>query len=259
MSDVTVTRDGHILLIALNRPQKYNALTVDMYNQIADAYGELERDPDLRCALVYGEGKHFTAGLQLDDWAATFSTGKPMPLKEGQVDPFAVATPRVSKPVVFAVKGICYTCGVEMMLASDVRVAANDSRFAQLEVKRGFYACGGATIRLVQEMGWANAQRYLLTGDEWSAEDAYRMGMVQQVTAPGEEFEAALAIARGIAKAAPLGVQGSLKSSLIARQQGERAAIERLYPDLVPVMAAEDMQEGIRSFLERREAVFKGR
>ena len=259
MAEITLERDGHILLIGLNRPHKYNAMTVAMYNEIASAYGELARDEELRCALVFGHGEHFTAGLQLDDWAGVFSSGQSMQLQDGQIDPFGVATPRVGKPVVFAVKGISFTCGVEMMLNSDVRIAATNTRFAQLEVKRGIYACGGATIRLVQEMGWANAQRYLLTGDEWSAEDAYRMGMVQQLTEPGQEYEVALEIARKIAKAAPLGVYGSLKSSIIARQDGEQAALARLFPDLQPVMQSEDVQEGIRSFLERREAVFKGR
>lgn len=259
MSEITLERDGHVLLIGLNRPHKYNAMTVSMYREIATAYGELERDPELRCALVFGHGEHFTAGLQLDDWAGVFSAGESMPLEARQVDPFGVASDRVSKPVVFAVKGICYTCGVEMMLNSDVRIAADNTRFAQLEVKRGIYACGGATIRLVQEMGWGNAQRYLLTGDEWSAQEAYRLGMIQELTEPGREYEVALDIARRIAKAAPLGVYGSLKSSLTARQQGEPAALKRLFPDLRPVMQSEDVQEGIRSFLERREAEFKGR
>ena len=157
-----------------------------------------------------------------------------------------------------AVQGFCYTCGVEMMLNTDVRVAAKNTRFAQLEVQRGLYACGGATIRLQRELGWANAQRYLLTGDEWSAEDAYRMGMIQELCEPGEQYEKAFTIATRIANAAPLGVQGSLKSSQIARDEGEVAAIDRLFKDIVPVMTSEDMKEGIQSFIERRPAKFKG-
>jgi enoyl-CoA hydratase len=259
MGDITLEKDGHILLIGLNRPKKYNAMTLAMFGEIASAYGQLERDPELRCGLMFAHGDHFTAGLQLDDWGTVFSSGQSFPLREGQIDPFGVASPRVSKPVVFAVKGICFTAGVEMMLNSDVRIAANNTRFAQLEVKRGIYACGGATIRLVHEMGWANAQRYLLTGDEWSAADAYRMGLVQQLTEPGEEFGVALEIARRITRAAPLGVQGSLKSSIVARQKGEMAALECLFPDLKPVMASDDVKEGLQSYLERREAVFKGR
>jgi enoyl-CoA hydratase/carnithine racemase len=258
MSMIKVEKEGHILKIAMARPEKYNAFTVEMYHQIALAYGQLNDDPELRVGLFYGEGDHFTSGLELTDWSATLSAGKLPSLPKGSIDPFALSGPKLTKPIVMAVQGYCYTCGVEMMLNTDIRVAANNTRFAQLEVQRGLYACGGATMRLQRELGWANAQRYLLTGDEWSAEDAYRMGMVQELCEPGEQYERAFSIATSIANAAPLGVQGSLQSSQIARDEGEHAAIKSLFKDLVPVMASEDMKEGIQSFIERRSAKFKG-
>lgn len=256
---IKVEKEGHILKIAMARPEKYNAYTVEMYHQIALAYGQLDSDPELRVGFLYGEGEHFTAGLELTDWATTLSAGSLPPLPEGAIDPFGLSGPKLKKPIVMAVQGFCYTCGVEMMLNTDIRIAANNTRFAQLEVQRGLYACGGATIRLQRELGWANAQRYLLTGDEWSAEDAYRMGMIQELCEPGEQHDKGMEIALRVANAAPLGVQGSLRSSQIARDQGESAAIECLFKDLVPVMASEDMKEGIQSFVERRTAVFKGR
>ena len=118
--------------------------------------------------------------------------------------------------------------------------------------------CYGASDRLQEEIGWGNVQRYLLTGDEWSAEDADHWGLVQALTEPGEEFDVALDLARRIAWAASQGVQGSLRSSRLARLQGHAAAKARLFPDLRPVMASEDVKEGIQSFLARRDAVFKG-
>jgi len=258
MSFIRVETAGPILKIMMNRPEKYNALTVDMYHDIANAYGLLHRDDELRVGVFYGEGEHFTAGLELTDWSATLSAGALPPLPEGAIDPFGLSGPKLSKPIVMAMQGFCYTCGVEMMLNTDIRVAAKNTRFAQLEVQRGLYACGGATIRLQRELGWANAQRYLMTGDEWSAEDAYRMGMVQELCDTGEQFSVAMAIAERIAKAAPLAVKGSLRSSQIARDQGENAAINLLFNELEPIMASEDFKEGIQSFVERREAVFKG-
>ena len=258
MSLVTVERQGHILLIGLNRPEKMNAMNRAMYHEIAAAYGELQRDPELRVGLLYAHGEHFTSGLQLDDWAEVFATGG-LQVQDGGMDPFGIVTPSLDKPVVFAAQGICFTCGVEMMLNTDVRVAAKGTRFAQLEVKRGIFACGGATIRLQEEIGWGNAQRYLLTGEEWTAEQALQWGLVQQLVEPGEQFAVALDIAERIARAAPLGVQGSLRASRLARLEGHAAAKARLFPDLAPVMASEDVQEGIRSFLERREARFQGR
>jgi len=259
MALVNVDKKSHILLIGLNRPEKMNAMNRAMYHEIAAAYYQLEHNDDLRVGLMYAEGDHFTSGLQLDDWAGVFANGEGIEPSEGELDPFHITGDGLSKPVVFAAQGICFTCGVEMMLNTDIRVAAKGTRFAQMEVKRGIFACGGATIRLQREIGWGNAQRYLLTGDEWTAEQAYEWGLVQELVEPGEQFNVALEIAEKIANAAPLGVRGSLRSSKIAVSQGQEAAKQRLFPDLQPVMASEDVQEGIQSFLERRDAVFIGK
>lgn len=178
---------------------------------------------------------------------------------DDEIDPFSMSGPRLSKPLVIAVQGRCYTWGWELLLNSDLRVAASDTRFAMIEVRRGLYACGGATLRLPREIGWANAQRYLLTGDELGAEDAYRLGLVQQLCAPGEQFDAALALARRVATVAPLGVQGSLRSSRMCVLEGEAAAIAPTFRGMAEVMRSEDAAEGMRSFVERREAVFSGR
>lgn len=259
MSYIEVEVKGAILMIKVNRPEKMNALTVDMYHEIAKAYYRLEHDEQLRVAVFYAEGDNFSAGLELTDWIAPFSKGSLPSLPEQAIDPFALSGPRLTKPVIMAVQGYSYTWVVEMMLNTDIRVAADNARFAQLEVQRGLFACGGATIRLQREIGWANAQRYLLTGDEWSAEEAYRMGMIQELCAPGEQLAKALELAEKISKAAPLAVRGSLMSSRKARLEGEEAAAQNLFPSLQTVMQSEDMKEGIQSFIERRDAVFVGR
>lgn len=253
----TITQ-GHVLVIKVNRPEKYNALTVAMYHQIAEVYALLENDPELRVGLLCAEGPHFTAGLELTDWTSTFASGSMPPLPDGAIDPFALSGPRLSKPMVMAVQGYAYTWAIEMMLNTDMRVAASDTRFAQLEVQRGLYACGGATVRLQKEIGWANAQRYLLTGDECNAQDALRMGLVQQVCEPGQQFDQAFALAEKVAKAAPLAVRGSLASSRLAAERSESEAIADIFPKLQPVMASEDLKEGLRSFVEKRPAVFRG-
>ncbi len=199
-----VERKGHVLCIGLNRPEKYNAMDVELYLALAEAYGELQRDDELRCGLLYGEGQHFCAGLELDKWGPQFASGRFPDLPPGACDPFGLdPARRVAKPIVVAARGVCFTAALELMLAADVRVAAEDARFGQIEVKRGIYAVGGATIRFVQNIGWGNTMRYLLTGDEFDAREAHRMGLVQEVTAPGEEFAAALAIAERIARQAP--------------------------------------------------------
>jgi enoyl-CoA hydratase len=258
---ITTERRGQVWLMGLNRAAKHNAFDVEMFQQLAAAYGRLDADPELHCGLLYAHGAHFTAGLDLAQWAPLFAQGRYPELAEQACDPFGLDEHRrLSKPLVVAVQGVCLTIGIELMLAADVRVAAEGARFGQIEVKRGLYAVGGATLRMVQEFGWGNAQRYLLTGDEFDAKEALRLGLVQEIaTDAAAAFERGLALAQRIARQAPLGVYASLKSSRLAQHHAERAAVARLLEELKPVMASEDAREGLQSFLERREACFKGR
>ena len=260
MSKITVEEKGHVLLVGLNRPEKMNAFDLEMYMQLAEALGKLHHNSELRCGLLFAHGENFTSGLDLPKWVEVFSAGSFPVLPEGSCDPFGLdESRRVGKPLVMAVQGICYTIGLELLLATDVRLAASETRFGQIEVKRGIYPVGGATVRMPEELGWGNAMLYLLTGDEISAEEAYRMGLVQEVTAPGEQFDRALLVAERIAEQAPLGVQASLLSARLARSEGARKAISRLLPDLLPIMNSEDAREGVLSFIERRQAQFKGK
>ena len=117
-------------------------------------------------AVLSAEGRHFTAGVELDQWAGIFSSGEGFPVREGEVDPLGTAGDLHRKPVVIAVQGYCFTWGVEALLNTEIRVAASDTQFQMLEVQRGLYPCGGATMRLPREIGWGNAQRVLLIGSE---------------------------------------------------------------------------------------------
>lgn len=259
MDKISVEDKGHVLLIGINRPDKMNAFDLDMYMQLAEALGKLHATRELRCGMVFAHGKHFSSGLDLAKWVEVFSSGSFPDLPEGSCDPLGLdQSKRVGKPLVMAIQGICYTIGLELMLATDIRIAASDARFGQIEIKRGIYPVGGATVRLHEEIGWGNAMRYLLTGDEISAEEAYRMGLVQEVTLPGEQYDRALAIAETISEQAPLGVQATLFSARLARSPGHTKAISQLLPDLQPIMNSEDVKEGVQSFLERRKARFKG-
>jgi enoyl-CoA hydratase len=259
-SKLLVERHGQVLVMGLNRPEKRNAFDLELFSDLAVAYGELDRDPSLHAGVVHAVGDHFTGGLDLSEWAPLFAEGKFPELPEGALDPFGFDPGgQVRKPVIFALQGLCLTIGIELMLAGDIRIAADTARFGQIEVTRGIYPVGGATIRLFQEIGWGNAMRYLLTGDELPAEEALRLGLVQELVRPGTQFERALALAEAIAHQAPLAVQATLASARLARRRGEEAALARLLPDLQPLMASEDAREGLTSFLERRPASFKGR
>ena len=150
---VTVDRDGHLLLIGLNRPDKRNAADVAMLEQLALAYGELDRDGSLRVGVVYAHGDHFTGGLDLADVAPRIGPEGLAMVPEGGVHPWGMDGTRVRKPVVLAVQGTCLTLGVELALAADITVAASDTVFAQLEVARAILPFGGATNPLRRRGG----------------------------------------------------------------------------------------------------------
>lgn len=248
----------HIMTISFNRPEMYNPLDPESYFLLAKALFRLQHDSDIRVGVIRSHGKHFSSGLELDKWAPIFANGEYPKLPLDHLDPYGNQGEVLTKPVIIAVQGICYTSGLELLLNTDIRIATPDARFAQLEVQRGIYPCGGGTVRLPREIGWSNAQRYLLTGDEFSAEQALSWGMVQELVVAEQLHEHAHSIAQKIAKAAPLGVQAALRSAKLCRVHGQQAGLKELFTDLPKVMQSDDAIEGINSFLERREAVFTG-
>ncbi len=257
---VTAETRDQVMLIGLNRVQKRNAFDLEMYRALATAYGELHRNPNARCGVLFAHGDHFTGGIDLTEWAPLLRQGRFPDLPEGAIDPLGLdESNRLCKPVVIAVQGICLTIGIELLLATDIRIAAANTRFGQIEVKRGIFPAGGATVRLMQEVGWANAMRYLLTGDEFAAPEAFRLGLVQEVVEPGKQLARAVEIAETVAAQSPLGVQATLASARVARTQGEVVALRRLLADLSSIMSSEDATEGLQSFRERRLAKFKRR
>lgn len=261
MSDrITVERAGHVLLIGVNRPEKRNAFDIGMLEGLAAAYGQLGDDPECRVGVLYAHGDHFSAGLDLAVVGPVVAEKGPQALSgAGKYDPFGVWGPPVPKPVVMAVNGLAFTLTIELALASDIVVAAEDVRFRQLEIGRGIVPFGGATFRAPLELGWGNAMRFLLTAEEFGAAEAHRIGLVQEVVAAGKHVERARTIAELIAKQSPLGVQTTLANARIARTKGPEAAAAHIAAQLPGVLASKDAAEGVASFLERREARFESR
>lgn len=256
---ILTERRGNVLLIGFNRPDKRNAADFALLQQLSLAYGELERDPEIRVGLVHAIGDHFTAGLDLADIGPRLGPHGLDIVPEGGINPWQLDGVTLTKPVVIAVQGTCLTLGIELMLASDIAVAAESTTFGQIEVARGILPFGGATIRFPRAAGWGNAMRWLLTGDRFDAAEAHRIGLVQEVVADGTQFACALEIAERIAAQAPLAVQATLANARAALRQGEVAAAASLQPELARLASTQDARIGMQAFLTRTPANFVGR
>jgi enoyl-CoA hydratase/carnithine racemase len=254
--------DRHIFVMTVDRVEKKNAFTPKITAELGDALTRLDEDPDLFVGVLTFAGDHTTAGLEMplffSEEAKRDAARRKAEQASGPVDPFGLGR-RLRKPRVTAVQGVTFTIGIEIALAGDIVVAASDSRFCQLEPKRGLAPLGGATVRYVQRAGWGNAMYHLLRADEFDAAEAYRIGLVQEVVAPGEQIERAIALAQEMLQCSPPALVHTIANARLALDQDEPAAIAAIPEMAATVQATEDFQEGIASFIERRPAQFTGR
>ncbi|WP_019672130.1 crotonase/enoyl-CoA hydratase family protein [Psychrobacter lutiphocae] len=255
---ITYQTDGYVCLIGLNRVDKRNAFDSHMIAQLSQALTDYEADSELRCALIFAHGEHFTAGLDLMELQDKLDKGV-FAFDSTQIDPWGISGKQRTKPVVVAVQGTCFTAGIELMLNSDVVIASDDCNFAQMEVQRGIMPFGGATVRFVAAAGWQKAMPYLLTGKPFDATTADKLGLVSEVVPKGKQYDRAFELATEISKAAPLGVQSLLASAQDAARHGADSALANIHSFLPPLFNSDDAKEGVMSMVERREAQFKGR
>lgn len=247
-----------VLLIGIDRIDVQNRIDISTFTALGRAYYEFEHDDSLRVAVLYGNGPDFSQGLDLASWGAGLRGG-PFQAPPKFIDPLATGGLERSKPLVVAVQGHVTRIGHELFLAADIRVAAQDSVFNQGEVVAASFPGGGATIRFAREAGWGNAMRYMLTGANWCADDAYRMGLVQEVTPPGKQLDRATDLAKQIAAAAPLGVRATLASARRSLSESEKLALATLQTEFGRLLRSEDRQEYLRALQEKRTPVYVGR
>jgi enoyl-CoA hydratase/carnithine racemase len=251
----TETHD-RIFKIIIDNPAKKNAFSPAMMEQLSDALTELHSNDNLWVGVICAEGKDFTAGLDMPKFFGPDAEKRTV--REGNVDVFGLHK-RCRKPIVTAVQGIVFTIGIELMLAGDIVVAADDSRFCQMESKRGIAPLGGAHFRFLSRTGWGNAMYHLLLCDEFGALRAREIGLVQEVVPAGQQTGRAMELAEIIARNAPLGIQVTKEAATKYVEHGEAAAIACIPSIRDRVLNSADAREGIQSFIERRPAVFQGR
>ena len=256
---ITVERRGEIVLIGVNRPHIYNRFDPDAFFGLAKAYYDFDNDPSLRAAVFFGHGENFSRGVDVDAFAPLAKTGKPFAIKDGMLDPFA-RTQQLSKPLIVVVHGDTWNMAHELHLVADIRVASADVRFGQDENTHGRFPGGGSTVRFPREAGWGNAMRYMLTGDHWGAEEAYRMGVIQQIAPnPATALEAGIGLAQKIAACGPLGVKTTLESAHLAIDKSEAAAFAKLNEQFGGLFHTGDFIEGRKAEAEGRPPVYQGK
>jgi enoyl-CoA hydratase/carnithine racemase len=247
---------GSLCLIGLDRTTKRNAFDSHLIHDLSLALTEYEDHPELRCAVIFAHGEHFTAGLDLVELQPKLESGV-FDFKDTQINPWGTSGRQRKKPVIVAVQGYCYTAGIELMLNADIVIAQDNSQFAQMEVQRGILPFGGATVRFVQAAGWTKAMRYLLTGDAFDAQTASDLNLINEITTEAP-LNRAIELAERIAQAAPLAVQATLASAKEAVEHGAETAFSHLQQHLTPLLKTQDVQEGVMAMLQRRAPEFKG-
>jgi enoyl-CoA hydratase len=263
---VLVERDGHILQLTLNRPDKRNAFNAEVLCRLCDAWDLLDADPELRVGILTGADGNFSAGADLDRLVGALTSGKPaenefeerIRADLGLIYKGFLKDHYVAKPIVAAVEGFCFAGGMEILQAFDIRVVAENAQLGLSEVQRGLFPMAGSTIRLPRQIPYTVAMDLLLVGDPITGERAYEVGLASHLTRDGEAMSTALEVADRIAANGPLAVRNIKASVIEGLDLREEDAFEREIELGIEVFASQDAQEGPRAFLEKRPPNFTG-
>jgi enoyl-CoA hydratase/carnithine racemase len=258
--DVVCRLDGHVAVVTLNRPHRRNALNYQAYAQLETAFRVASDDPEVRCVVVTGADPAFCSGDDVGEiMAGPKAESDAPPPTTIKPTPAAMAALECTKPVIAAVNGAAVGWGMELALFADIRLASEKAKFGELFVKRGLVCDVGGFYRLPAVVGPAKAAELLFTGDIFDAAEALRLGLVSEVLAHDELMPRAIALAGRIAANPPLAVQ-RLKAGLNRTAYGDPHDIGAwAIENIRDLMRTEDHREGVASFLEKREPVFRGR
>jgi enoyl-CoA hydratase/carnithine racemase len=252
---VESSRDGHVALLRLNRPEARNALSPEAMETLAAELERLDPDPEVRCVVIAGSDEVFAAGADIKAMAErSFAEALRHPAAS-----FWRRLAAIKTPLVAAVSGYALGGGCELALACDMIVASDTAVFGQPEIRLGIIPGGGGTQRLARVLGKQRAMEYVLTGKRFDAKTAHELGLVNAVVGKDRWLEEAMALAGTVAERPPIAARLAKQAVLAAEETALSAGLEterRLYE---LAMATEDRVEGMQAFLEKREPEFEGK
>jgi enoyl-CoA hydratase len=253
-SNISYEKRDHIGIITIDRPEAMNSLTMDMLMGIEEAFEEFNKDPEMWVAIFTAAGdKAFSSGLDLKEAAPLLTGGDSLGFDDTTKRQFS----DVFKPIICAVNGFCIAGGLEMLLGTDIRIAAEHATFGLGEVKWGLVPLGGTHVRLPRQIPWAIAMQLLLTGKNIDAQRAYEVGLINEVVPADQLMPTALKLAERMCRNGPLAMKTAKEISVRSLELESGFVLEKALG--LKVLSSDDAKEGPKAFAEKRPANFKGR